>query len=89
MSAAPRAGMRAIVTILPILAACSSAGGEDEANLPPTIEITSPQRGTMSESGQVTVTGVARDDGGNVRVTVQGENVPVGADGSFSATLAV
>lgn len=81
--------MRAIVIASIAAIGCSSASTEDEANLPPTIEITAPQRGTMSEETTITVTGIARDDGGNVRVTVQGQNVPVGADGAFSATVAV
>ena len=84
--------MRAIVTTsIAAIAAigCSSATEDGTDDLPPTIEITSPQRGTMSDSGEVTVTGFARDDGGSVRVTLQGQSVPVGTDGAFTATLTV
>ncbi|MBA3395040.1 MAG: hypothetical protein H0T89_20505 [Deltaproteobacteria bacterium] len=81
--------MRAIVTVL--LAAtvgCSSASGTQDDDLPPTLEIQSPQRGTFSSSNDVTVTGKVTDEGA-VRVTVNGTSVTPNADGTFSATVTV
>lgn len=79
--------MRAIATSLVLAAAC--AGADDAANdTPPTLEITSPARGTLAEGGRVTVTGRATDNGA-VRVTVNGVEAQVGSDGAFSAELDV
>jgi len=82
-----RPDMRAIVTIIACsaLAACSSASQDHDA--PPTIEITSPQRGTCSEAQALTVTGRVTDDKAGVRVTVQGVSVTPAADGTFSAQV--
>ncbi len=90
MSAAASAGMRAIVTI----AACSAILGcssteQDPDDAPPTLELTSPQRGTFSEATQITVRGVVHDDRPGARVTVQGTAVDVGADGSFEVMVTV
>jgi hypothetical protein len=60
-----------------------SAAGEDA---PPTLEITSPARGTLAEAGQVTVTGLVHDDGA-VTVTVNGTTVTPAKDGTFTTTL--
>ena len=76
----------AVASLLAGAIGCSSAGTED---LPPTLEITSPQRGTTAEGSEVTVTGVVKDDGKDVRVTVTGTTVTPAADGSFTATVAV
>lgn len=55
---------------------------------PPTLEVTSPERGTMAEGSSVTVTGQVMDDNpGNVQVTVNGVAASVAPDGSFTATL--
>jgi hypothetical protein len=79
--------MRAIVTVA-LLGACSTAGNEVES-LPPTIEITSPQRGTFSEAMEITVTGRVTDDKPGVTATVQGNAVTVAPDGTFSTKVTV
>ena len=82
--------MRAsIVTALIVsgLAACTSSGtGKDDTA--PTLEITSPERGTQADGATVTVTGIVHDDG-PVHVTVNGTDVTPTADGSFTATVNV
>ena len=82
--------MRAIVTIIAAssLLGCSAAGTEVE-DLPPTIEITSPQRGTFSESMELTVSGRVSDDQPGVTATVQGVAVMPNADGTFSTKVTV
>jgi hypothetical protein len=67
--------------------ACSSGG--DDADTPPTLEITTPARGTLVETDTVTVTGRALDKEGPVRVTVGGTEVTPAADGTFTATVQV
>ncbi|MDQ3368253.1 MAG: hypothetical protein M3680_22745 [Myxococcota bacterium] len=80
--------MRAIgfVAIVSGLAACSS--GTATEDLPPVLEITTPQRGTFSSAAEVTVTGRVTDEGA-VRVSVNGTAVTPAADGSFTTTVAV
>ncbi len=69
-------------------AACSSAGGDTESDgVPPTLEITSPERGTFSEQESVVVTG--RVTGDKVKVTVNGQSIVPGSDGAFSAAVTV
>lgn len=70
------------------LVGCSAAEQGDGDNPPPTLEITSPARGTMSDAGSIRVTGVVTDDG-PVQVTVNGQAVSPAADGSFEATVAL
>lgn len=81
--------MRAIgfVSLLATVVGCSATSGSDD--LPPTLEITSPERGTVSEGDQVTVTGRVQDDGKAVTVTINGTEVIPSADGSFTTTLAL
>lgn len=66
--------------------ACSSQLADET---PPTLEITSPARGTFADSETVTVTGRAIDREGPVKVTVAGIEVTPAADGTFSATVPV
>jgi hypothetical protein len=54
----------------------------------PTLEITSPQRGTFTDQDTVEVTGRVSDDG-PVLVTVNGTSVTPEADGTFRTTLLV
>jgi hypothetical protein len=65
------------------LVGCSAAQSTDTA---PTLEVTSPQRGTQSDTATVTVSGTVHDDG-PVRVTVNGTAVTPAADGSFTTTV--
>lgn len=77
--------MRAATTILfASLIGCAGAGD----GTPPTLEVTSPTRGTTNDSATVTVTGKALDDGA-VSVTVNGTSVAPGADGTFTTDIAV
>lgn len=81
--------MRAIVTAsIALVGACSTAGNDAES-LPPTIEITSPQRGTFSEATEVTVAGRVTDDQPGVTVNVQGNAVTVAPDGTFSTKVTI
>ena len=78
--------MRAAITttVLVCLGACA-AGGPDT---PPTLEVTSPARGSFADGGSVTVTGVAT--GSDVKVVVNGtEATRNAADGTFSVTVHV
>ena len=67
---------------------CSSQPGTD---LPPTLEITSPQRGTTVQGDSVEVSGVVTDDHDprNVTVVINGLAVTPGKDGTFTATVPV
>jgi len=67
------------------LAACTSSPAKTVA---PTLEVTTPARGTTVDGGMVTVSGTATASGA-MTVTVDGEEVPVGKDGSFSTQIAV
>lgn len=77
--------MRAIAAAMLFTIACSANEGDDKA---PILEVTSPARGTLADSDQVTVTGRVTDDGA-VKVTVAGTEVAVAKDGTFSATITV
>ncbi len=54
----------------------------------PTLALTTPARGAFVDGSAVVVGGVARDDGA-VRVTVNGVEVAVAPDGTFSASVVV
>src|SRR5689334_16623640 len=69
--------------LLLTVVACSS----DAPDKPPVLEVQSPARGTLADSDTITVTGHVTDDHAGVKVTVAGTEVPVGADGSFTATV--
>lgn len=79
--------MRLTITALAVCA-FSGCSAEQSEDLPPVLEITSPERGSQLEGNTVTVTGIVKDDGA-VRVTVAGTEVTPAADGSFSATITV
>ncbi len=61
--------------------ACSSAGTDE----PPTLEVLTPERGTLADSSSVTVTGRSNAS----KVTVNGTEAIVQKDGTFEATLQV
>lgn len=78
---------RALLASSLVATACTdSAAPVDE--IQPTLEITSPERGTTSESTSITVTGRAIDNG-PLTVTVNGQTVTPATDGTFSVTLEV
>jgi hypothetical protein len=77
--------MRAIAAAMLFTIACSADQADDKV---PTLEVTSPARGTLADSDQVTVTGRVTDDGA-VKVTVAGTEVATAKDGTFSATITV
>lgn len=79
--------LTAVAALLAGIVGCSTADGVVDE--PPTLEVTSPERGTTSDDRSVTVTGRATDGGKPVRVSVNGTAVTPAADGSFSATVAV
>jgi hypothetical protein len=70
------------------LIGCASDGGVD---LPPTLEITSPQRGTTIQGDSVEVSGVVTDDHDprKVKVVINGAEVTPAKDGTFTATVPV
>jgi hypothetical protein len=78
--------MRVLAAALLIAAiGCST----DSDNTPPTLEITSPARGTLADADTVTVTGRATDAEGAVKVTVGGVEVTPAKDGTFTASVPV
>lgn len=79
--------MRVLAATLLFATIGCSAELSDET--PPTLEVTSPARGTLADSDTVTVTGVALDQQGPVRVTVGGVEVTPAADGSFTVAVPV
>lgn len=81
--------MRAIVTVALVGAIGCSSEGTDSNDLPPILEISSPQRGTFNDSDEVTVTGRVTDDQGGVTVKVGDTELLPAADGSFTATVQV
>jgi hypothetical protein len=68
------------------LLGCSAA--EQVTDTPPILEITTPQRGTFSDAGEVMVSGRVTDEG-PVRVTLDGTDISVAADGTFNTTITV
>lgn len=70
------------------LLGCASDPGVD---LPPTLEITSPQRGTTVQGDSIQVSGVVTDDRDpqKVKVVINGQDVTPAKDGTFTATVPV
>lgn len=66
-----------------------SAATDESTDTPPTLEISSPARGTLADSATITVTGRALDKDGPVKVRVGATEVTPAADGSFTATVQV
>lgn len=67
-----------------------SQGDYANDKVQPTLAVATPERGTMSNSTALTVTGTATDDDSGVAtVTVNDAPATVSADGSFSATVQV
>lgn len=85
-----RTMMRAIAisAVFGGLIGCAADGGVDA---PPTLEITSPQRGTTVQGETVEVSGVVTDDhdASKVKVVINGTQVTPAKDGTFTATVAV
>ena len=76
------------------LAGCDGGGGVDEEaendHLPPTVEVLTPERGTVTPDGMVLVTGRATDaESSGATVTVNDQQATVGGDGSFELSLAL
>lgn len=76
--------MRRLSLLAPILLAAACTSGPEDT-VAPTLLITSPERGTMSDSGTVTVTG----ETDATEVTIAGQAVEVAADGTFSQEIAL
>lgn len=71
---------------LSVLFVAACTGGDAT---PPTLEVMTPERGTIADSPEVTVTGTVVDEEGDVSVAVNGVPAQVAADGTFSATIEV
>ncbi|CAN5887184.1 hypothetical protein BH11MYX3_BH11MYX3_26010 [soil metagenome] len=78
----------AIAALLGGFVGCAADGGVDA---PPTLEITSPQRGTTLQGDTVEVSGVVTDDhdASKVKVVINGTSVTPAKDGTFTATVTV
>lgn len=83
--------MKAIALAIAGIVAAAACSSEDTGPTtpPPTLELTSPQRGTFAAGETVTVAGFVRDGGAGVRVTVDNTEVTLAADGSFTTTISV
>lgn len=71
-----------------VLGGCSSAASDDVEPRVPTLLVSSPERGTLSDQSTVTVEGEVSDDGA-VNLTVNGIAVTPEASGHFSVALDV
>ncbi len=78
----------AIATLLGGVVGCAADGGVDA---PPTLQITSPQRGTTIQGETVEVSGVVTDDhdATKVKVVINGTSVTPAKDGTFTTTVSV
>ncbi|HEX5064198.1 MAG TPA: hypothetical protein VFV99_32715 [Kofleriaceae bacterium] len=81
--------MRLLAAALLVSVIGCSSSEEGKADTPPTLEVTSPARGTFADADTVTVSGRATDKEGPVKVTVGGMAVTPAADGTFTATVPV
>lgn len=82
------------LVVISLAAACTGTitdgrGGASNDTTPPVVEVTSPPRGTVTEDRSITVAGTVTDTQSAVALKINGENVPVNPDGSFSKTLEV
>jgi hypothetical protein len=81
-----------VLAIAFALAGCTTRGLSDakaKEHVPPLLNVTSPDRGTIAGNATVVeVKGTASDAGSGLKnVTINGTVVSVGADGSFDATI--
>lgn len=78
----------AVVAILfaGITACASSSSQQPGTDAPPTLQVTSPQRGATVDGDSLTVTGTATG-GAGLTVTVDNTPVTLAKDGSFTATV--
>lgn len=78
----------AAATAIFLLVGAGIADAQDAGNVGhPSLEITSPPDGSTSRSASVIATGSASDPTGLKSLTVDGDQVPVGSDGSWSAPV--
>jgi hypothetical protein len=83
---------RSAALVIGVLSGCTGTitreGLDPNDHLPPTVEVQTPERGTLSDGGSVTVTGRARDaESQVVQVTVNGTVATLADDGSFQASI--
>ena len=78
--------MRKSIAVLLLAVGCSSSSSTPGPDSAPTLEITSPARSTVTDTTQITVTGIATNA---TKVTVNGADATPAKDGSFSATVDV
>jgi hypothetical protein len=82
--------MRTLATTLAFAALAACASSSSTTTTPaPTLEVTSPARGTTVDGTSVTVAGTVKDAPAGTRVTVNGMETTLGADGSFSTSVTV
>jgi hypothetical protein len=81
--------MRVLAAALLLAAIGCSSETSTESDTPPTLEISSPARGTLADADTVIVTGRVSDKEGPVKVTVGGTEVTPAMDGTFTATVPV
>lgn len=78
--------------VIGILSGCTGTitreGLDPNDHLPPTVEVATPERGTVTGDGSVTVTGRASDaESAVLQVTVNGTLATLADDGSFQASV--
>lgn len=83
---------RPAALVLGLLSGCTGTitrdGLDPDDHLPPTVEVQTPERGTVTGDASVTVTGRASDaESAVLQVTVNGTLASVADDGSFSASI--
>lgn len=83
---------RSVALALGILSGCTGTitrdGLDPDDHLPPTVEVETPERGTITGETSVTVNGRAHDaESAVLQVTVNGTLATLADDGSFRATL--
>lgn len=76
------------LALVSLLGACGASNPDVDSDdrSPPTLEITSPERGTTSASTSIEVTGRVIDDG-SVEVSVNGVAAKIDGNGNFAVTL--
>ena len=83
---------RSAVLVIGLLSGCTGTitrdGVDPDDHLPPTVEVETPERGTVTEGGAVTVSGRASDaESAVLQVMVNGTLATLADDGSFQASI--
>ena len=83
---------RSAALVIGLLSGCTGTitreGMDPDDHLPPTVEVTTPERGTVTGDASVTVSGRASDaESAVLQVTVNGTLATLADDGSFQASI--